>query len=198
VIAAVLVTPFVPEIVTVTVLETTWVVTVNVAVVFPEATVTVLGTVAAVVLLLDNVTVAPTDGAGPLRVTVAVEFCDPPFTVVGLSVSEFRVGAVTVSTAVLATPRVAVMVTEAFDATALVVIVKVVVVAFGGTVTLAGTCAAAVLLLESVTTAPAAGAGPFRVIVPVDEVLPTTDDGLRVSVFMAGVFTVKVPEAVLL
>ena len=93
-------------------------------------------------------------------------------------------------------PRVAVMVTEAFDATGLVVIVNVAVVAFAGTVMLAGTWAAGVLLLDSVTTAPPAGAGPVSVTVPTDDPLPTTDDGLRVSVFIAGVVTVKVPVLV--
>jgi hypothetical protein len=88
------------------------------------------------------------------------------------------------------------MVTEVFDATGLLVIVNVAVVAFAGTVTLVGTCAAEVLLLESVTAAPPAGAGPLSVTVPMDEMLPTTDDGLRASVLMAGVVTVNVPVLV--
>ena len=71
------------------------------------------------------------------------------------------------------------MVTEALDATAAVVIVKVAVVAPAATVTLAGNCAAAVLLLVRVTTAPLDRAGPFKVTVPVDEVPPITEDGLR-------------------
>lgn len=193
---AVCVAPLVPEIVTAVVVDTVLVVTVNVAVFCPAATVTLAGTVAAPVLLLDSVTAAPPDAAGPFSVTVPVDGAGP-FTVVGLRVRELSVGAVTVKTAVLATPRVAVIVTEAFDATGLVVIVKVVVVALAGTVTVAGTCAAAALLLESVTTAPPAGAGPLSVTVPVDEMLPTTDDGLRISALMAGVLTVKVPEFVL-
>ena len=48
------------------------------------------------------------------------------------------------------------MVTEALLATGLVVTVNVAVVAFAATVTLIGTCAAFVLLLASVTTAPPA------------------------------------------
>ena len=52
------------------------------------------------------------------------------------------------------------MVGEAFVATGLVVTVKVAVVALAATVTLAGTCAAAVLLLDRVTTAPAGRGRP--------------------------------------
>ena len=189
---AVCVTPFVPEIVTVLVVNTERVVTVKVAVVFPAATVTLAGTVATVVRLLERVTTAPPVGARPFSVTVAVDDCIPPLTVVGFSVREVSVGAVTVNTVVFATPRVAVIVTEAFAATAVVVIVNVAVVAFAGTVTLAGTCAALVLLLESVTTAPPAGAGPVRVTVPVEETPPTTEVGLTATVFAAAVLTTTV------
>lgn len=62
-----------------------------------------------------------------------------------------------------------------------VVIVKVAVVALAGTATLAGTCAAAVLLLESVTIAPPVGAALLKVTVPVEEVPPTTDEGFIVT-----------------
>ena len=75
----------------VTVLEavTALVLTVNVALVAPAATVTLEGTVAAPVLLLESVTCAPPDGAGPLSVTVPVEEF-PPVTLVGFSESEER------------------------------------------------------------------------------------------------------------
>ena len=65
----------------------TWDVTVKVAVVDPTATTTLAGTVAAVVLLLDSVTVlcAVVPAAGAFSVTVAVEFPDPPTTLVGFS-----------------------------------------------------------------------------------------------------------------
>src|SRR5262245_60455776 len=56
-------------------------------------------------------------------------------------------------------------------ATGLVLILKVVLLLPAGMVTLAGTLAAA-LLLESLTCAPAAGAGPLRVTVPVDDCAP--------------------------
>ena len=68
---------------------TALVLTVNVALVAPAATVTLEGTLAAVVLLLERVTCAPPVGAGPLSVTVPVEEF-PPVTLVGFSESEER------------------------------------------------------------------------------------------------------------
>ena len=67
------------------------VVTVNVALLAPAATVTLAGTVAAAVLSLERETAAPPLGAGPLRVTVPVED-DPPVTLVGLSPIDESVG----------------------------------------------------------------------------------------------------------
>lgn len=58
----------------------------NVALVFPAGTVTLAGTLAAV-LLLESATCAPAVGAGPLRVTVPVDDCEP-VTLVGFKVSE--------------------------------------------------------------------------------------------------------------
>ena len=70
---------------------------------------------------------------------------------------------------------------------------KVAVLAFAATVTVAGTtCAAAVLLLDRVTTAPPAGAGPFKVTVPVEEVPPSTEVGLTVTELRTAAVTVKV------
>ena len=66
--------------------------TVNVALVAPAGIVTLEGTLATP-LLLDSVIRAPAAGAGPLSVTVPVEDCKPPITVVGFSESEVRVGA---------------------------------------------------------------------------------------------------------
>jgi hypothetical protein len=85
------------------------VLTVNVAPVAPAATVTLDGTLAAVVLLLVSATTAPPDGAAPLSVTVPVEDCVPPTTLVGFTVNEESVGAgggagVTLSEADLVTP----------------------------------------------------------------------------------------------
>jgi hypothetical protein len=69
---------------------TTLVLTVNDALVAPAATVTLEGTLATVVLLLERATCAPPAGAGPLNVTVPVEKF-PPVTLVGFSESEERV-----------------------------------------------------------------------------------------------------------
>jgi hypothetical protein len=81
---------------------------VKVALVAPAGTATLEGTLAAP-LLLETATCAPPAGAGPLSVTVPVEDCTPPITLVGFSVSEESVGAgggalVTVSVADLLTP----------------------------------------------------------------------------------------------
>lgn len=79
------------------------VLTVKVDVVAPATMVTLVGTVATPVLLLERVTTAPAAGAGPFRVTVPVEV-PPPFTEVGLKDTEDRVAAETVSTAVRVVP----------------------------------------------------------------------------------------------
>src|SRR6266699_4004782 len=73
------------------------------------------------------------------------------------------------------------MVTAVDAVTTLVLTVKVALVAPTGTVTLEGTVAAAVLLLESVTCAPPAGAGPLNVTVPVEEFPPATLVGFSES-----------------
>jgi hypothetical protein len=69
---------------------TALVLAVNVALVAPAAIVTLDGTLAAVVLLLERVTTAPPDGAAPLNVTVPVEEF-PPVTLVGFTETEERV-----------------------------------------------------------------------------------------------------------
>ena len=81
--------------------------TVKVTLLLPAGTVTLEGTLAAA-LLLESVTCAPPAGAGPLSVTVPVDDCAPPTTLVGFNVSEETVGrggGITVSEAdVLAPP----------------------------------------------------------------------------------------------
>ena len=94
------------EIVTGVEVVTALVLTVNVALLAPAATVTLAGTVAAAVLL-EREMAAPPLRAGPLSVTVPVEDCAPPVTLVGFSVSEERGGGacgITVREAVLVTP----------------------------------------------------------------------------------------------
>ena len=85
---------------------TALVLTVNVALLAPAATVTLAGTLAAPLSLVSS-TCAPPVRAGPLSVTVPVEDCAPPVTLVGFTVSEESVGracGTTVSEAVLVTP----------------------------------------------------------------------------------------------
>ena len=192
----VLVTPLrTAEIVTDVELPTRVVVTVKVAVVALAATVTLAGTCATVVLLLDRVTAAPPVGAGPVKVTVPVED-EPPPTLAGFRVTEESAEGFTVSVAVLFVLfKLPVMVTVAVLATGLVLTVNVAVVAPAATVTLAGTCAAAVLLLDNVTTAPPVGAALLRVTVPVDEDPPMTLVGFKVTedkVTVVGGVTVSI------
>ena len=87
------------------------------------------------------------------------------------------------------------MVSEVFVATALVVTVKVADVALAATVTLAGTCAAAVLLLDSVTTAPPAGAGALNVMAPVAGLPPGTEVGVMLMEFSTDAVAVTVKLA---
>jgi hypothetical protein len=60
---------------------------VKVALLCPDCTVTLEGTVATEVLLLDKLTLAPPEGAGPVSVTVPVELF-PPLTLVGFKVRD--------------------------------------------------------------------------------------------------------------
>ena len=80
--------------------------TVKVALLLPAGTVTLEETLAAP-LLLESITCAPPAGAGPLSVTVPVDDCTPPTTLVGFNVSEETVGrggGITVSEADAFTP----------------------------------------------------------------------------------------------
>ena len=78
------------------------------------------------------------------------------------------------------------IVTAVLEATGLVVAVKVAVVAPAGTVTDAGTWAAAVLLDVNATTAPPAGAGSLSVTVPVEGLPPSTDAGFTLTELSAA------------
>jgi len=147
--------------------------TVNVALLNPARTVTLAGTVATEVLLLESATTAPPAGAGPLSVTVPVEEL-PPVVLDGFNISEVRAGGSTVIVAVcVAPPNAAVITAVVADATGFVVTVNVVVVVPSGIVTVAGTLTDG-SLLDKETTAPPTGAGPLSVTVPVDKLPPVT------------------------
>jgi hypothetical protein len=178
--AAVLETaPFVAVIVTAVTAVTVDVVTVNVAVVAPAATVTDTGT-DATALFDASVTTKPPAGAADVRVTVPV-LDVPPVTDVGFKATVLSTGAVIPRDADwLVAPSVAVIVADAFAATAVVVTVNVAIVAPAATVTLAGTVADA-LLDASVTTKPPAGAAADNVTVPMLDAPPATDVGFNVT-----------------
>src|SRR3989442_6804323 len=73
------------------------------------------------------------------------------------------------------------MVTEVDVDTAVVVTVKLALVAPAGTVTLDGTLATPVLLLDTLTTAPPLGPGPLSVTVPVEGLPPVTLHGFKLN-----------------
>jgi len=135
-------------------------VTLKVWLVAPATTVTFVGTVAEA-FELESVTTVPPAGATWLRVTVPVAV--PPLAMVdGVTVNPERATGVAAATTVnvadlLVPPSDPVSVTGVSLVTAVVVTLKVAVVAPSATVTLAGTVAAA-LSLTSPTIAPPAGA----------------------------------------
>lgn len=161
-------------------------VTVKFAVVDPAKTVTGLTTVATAVLLLASATWIPPVGAGPFRVTVPVELAEPPVTDVGLRDTDATAAGLIVSCAVAVPLKVAVIVGVVTVATEVVATVKLAVEEAANTVTVPGTVAAA-LLLDSVTVAPPAGAGPFRWIVPTDDEEPITLAGFKETDVTANV-----------
>ena len=170
------------------------VVTVKVTDVAPAGTVTLAGTVAMLVLALIRVTRTPPAGAGPLSVTVPVEV-PPPLTVLGLRVSWPIPGGRTDKVALLLDPlQAARIVTEVVAVTGDVVTVNVAEVWPAASVTLAGTVATAELLLVGEQTVPPAGAGPVRVTLALEELPPTTGDGVRVT--LAGTGTLMLSTAV--
>ncbi len=137
---AVLVTPRVAEMVATLLVATGVVVIVKVAVVAPPETVT-LGWTGENAESEASVTAMPPDGAALPMVTVPVEFA-PPSTVDGLRVRPVTTGAFTASAAVLVTaPRVAEMFATLLVVTAVVVTVKVPVLAPAATVAVGGTTA---------------------------------------------------------
>jgi len=95
--------PAVAEIVTEVLDEPGDVLTMNVAELLPDDTVTLAGTLATEGLLLESTTTVPPAGAGPLRVTVPVEEL-PAFTVEGESVNDDGTGGLTMMVVVLVMP----------------------------------------------------------------------------------------------
>jgi hypothetical protein len=149
----------------------------------PCGTDTLAGTGAAA-LLLDRETARPPAGAGDVSVTVP---CDeaPPVTLAGFTATADSdgggggAGGVTVNDALRAVPPNAPLIVSEVDAvTDTVLAGNVALKAPAGTVTLAGTVAAPVLLLDSVTTAPPEGAALVRLAVPCEVLPPTTLAGL--------------------
>jgi hypothetical protein len=112
----------------------------------PTGMVTLAGTRATAVLLVDRITTAPPAGAAPVNVAVPVELF-PPTTDLGVRVTEDKTAAFTVRVAVRVAPRVPEMITDVFEDTETVPIVKVLLMDPAGIVTLDGTWATEGLLL---------------------------------------------------
>ena len=173
--------PKFPEMVTLREEVTALVVIVKLALVLPAGTVTFTGTRATEALLLDNDTTIPPLGAGLLSVTFPVEVF-PPTMVEGLEDMEIIAGRFTARVEDLLTPPyTAEVVTEVDVDTGVVVIVKVALVFPLNTVTVAGTFATEILLLDNDTTDPPVSAGPFSVTVPVEVFPPSTVAGVMAN-----------------
>lgn len=163
--------------------------TVKVPVVAPAATVAVAGTVAEA-LSDARATVRPPAGAADEIVTVPVAPI-PPTVVVLSSASAVTVGPLITRFAFAEVPlEAAVIFAVVFGPTAVVVIVKVPVVAPAARVAVAGTVAAA-LSEASATTSPPTGAGLEIVIVPVEVAPPSRVVGLRARPVTFGPVTVR-------
>jgi hypothetical protein len=159
--------------VAVEVVVTTLVVTVTEALVAPAPIVTDPGTTATE-LLLESATVMPPLGAGPVRLTEALDVT-PPATLVGSKVTLLRAAGTTVSVNPFDTPSAAaVTVTDVEEVTLLVVTVNVFEVVPEAMVIEPGTVATAVLLLASVMTCPLAGAAALSLTVAVTVLPPVT------------------------
>ena len=155
-------------------------------------TVTVDGTVATPVLLLDSVTTIPLDGAAALSFTVPCDLLPPP-TLAGLSVNEESVGGNTVRAALCdALPTEALIVRLVELATDFALTVKLALMAPAATVTLAGTVAAPVLLLDRFTTRPPDGAALLSVTMPCELPPLATLAGFNASKEGVGGDTVSV------
>ena len=145
-------------------------------------------------LLLVRLTVSPPAGAIPVSVTVPVVIC-PATTFAGLNETAMTTAGFTVSAPGAAVPlgNVAVMLRFALAATENVVTLNVPLLFPPPMLKLAGTVAAPVLLLISVTVNPVGGAGPLRTSVATDVVPPVTGFGLSASDEIPAGFTTRLP-----
>lgn len=179
------------------VFDTLCVLIVNVALLAPAGTVTLVGTVASELLLLVSVTTTPPDGAGEERVAVPVTLF-PPLVLDGLRVmaesDPAGVAGSTVSTAVCVRPEpVAVIVTLVGCVTAPVVTLKVAAAVNCDITTDAGTLATEGSLLLRVKVV-SLDTVLFSLTRPLDPAVPVTDVGLSVSDSAAWPgFTVSLP-----
>jgi len=167
---------------------TVLVVIVKVADVAPAATVTLAGTVPAVVGDEARTITAPPVGAGDVNTTVPVTATPPVAAETFVVMVEMAAaGGVTVTVAVPVELLVeAVMVAFVFATTEPAVTVKVAVRAPAATVTETGTLATAALLDERLTTLPPTGALVERVTVPVVVPRLTTDAAANVTLDILG------------
>jgi hypothetical protein len=158
-------------------MDTEEVLILNIALLDPEGTETLTGTMATEGSLLVRDMEMPGLGATPVSFTVPVELA-PPTTEPGLSESELNVGAVTVSVDdFVEPPLLAVIVTGVDDETGVVVTLNVPFVAPVGTEMLDGTSATDGSLDVSETATPPEYAGPVSVTVPVTVLPPSVDSG---------------------
>jgi len=168
--------------------------TVNVAVVFPEATITVTGTVATFVFALVSVIVKPAVGAGPLIVTVPVTLVvELPLTVEGLSERLSKTGALTVRVPDWELEPIApVIVATVSVATAIVGMLNLAFVEPTATETLAGGVAAFDDEVKVTLIAPLLLPGTaLRVTVPPEAVPPLTEEGEIATLETRNGFTSK-------
>jgi len=184
---------------TVDALTAKWV-TLNVADFAPAATVTVAGTVAALVLELDRFTTNPPVAAAPLIFTVPVTGnVVLPFMVVGETETDTSEGGlIVIGACAELVLYVAVTVAVVGVLTAFVVTVNLPVVAPSATLTLAGTVADFELLASFTTIAPLLAPGSaFNVTKPLALVPPATVAGVIESAVTVNGFTVRTAVCVL-